>query len=295
MRCPELLRLRWSSVKWEKRTVTVEPRTAKVKTSRVLPLNAEALAVLKAWTLENGVVYREGQSVGNTGNVTELLWYGGKMWHFGSGAWYVNDDVRNHNGEWQSCVADPRTPMESPAGTFHGVNGHFDYLYTPDEVVAMLKHMGCTIYRVGCWDNEQQITAVTALAKAFQAAGLTLFVLVNQGVNDPATNEIFKSADDAYVRGKDCGRNVATALRPYGVTMYECGNELTRSPGIIVDLHYAGNIITDFNNDNWPVMRQVMRGMIDGVMEAQPDARCGMKFLRGGHSRSRYVMEWQAA
>jgi site-specific recombinase XerD len=49
VRRSELMRLRWTSVDWQAKTLTVEPWTTKVKRRRVLPLNAEALAVLKAW------------------------------------------------------------------------------------------------------------------------------------------------------------------------------------------------------------------------------------------------------
>lgn len=49
MRRSELLRARWTAVDWKAKTITVEAWTSKVKRSRVIPLNAEALAVLKAW------------------------------------------------------------------------------------------------------------------------------------------------------------------------------------------------------------------------------------------------------
>ncbi|WP_244144932.1 tyrosine-type recombinase/integrase [Paraburkholderia tuberum] len=49
MRRSELLRLRWTSIDWSAKTVTIEPWTTKAKCMRVLPLNDEALAVLKAW------------------------------------------------------------------------------------------------------------------------------------------------------------------------------------------------------------------------------------------------------
>ena len=49
MRRSELMRLRWSAINWTQRTLTVEPWTTKVKKERVIDLNAEALAVLKAW------------------------------------------------------------------------------------------------------------------------------------------------------------------------------------------------------------------------------------------------------
>lgn len=49
MRRSELMRARWTAIDWKAKTFTVEPRTTKVKRSRVIPLNTEALAVLKAW------------------------------------------------------------------------------------------------------------------------------------------------------------------------------------------------------------------------------------------------------
>jgi integrase len=49
LRRSELLRMRWAAIGWKARTVTVEPWSSKVKRRRVVPLNNEALAVLKAW------------------------------------------------------------------------------------------------------------------------------------------------------------------------------------------------------------------------------------------------------
>jgi integrase len=49
MRRSELVRLRWTAVNWTDRTLTIDPWTTKVKEARVIDLNAEALAVLKAW------------------------------------------------------------------------------------------------------------------------------------------------------------------------------------------------------------------------------------------------------
>jgi integrase len=49
MRRSELLRARWTAIDWKAQTITIEAWTSKVKRSRVIPLNAEALAILKAW------------------------------------------------------------------------------------------------------------------------------------------------------------------------------------------------------------------------------------------------------
>ncbi|WP_268738017.1 site-specific integrase [Paraburkholderia dioscoreae] len=49
LRRSELLRMRWAAIDWKARTVNGEPWSSKVKRHRAVPLNDEALAVLKAW------------------------------------------------------------------------------------------------------------------------------------------------------------------------------------------------------------------------------------------------------
>jgi hypothetical protein len=226
------------------------------------------------WTLVGGVIYRNGATVGNTYNVSLVLWYGGKVWHCGTGGqFYVNAAVST---QWLPC-SDPRIAPTFSTGMFYGVNGHYDYTYTPTQLVSILKAMGCTSYRVGCTDDPTSLNAVVALAQAFQSAGLTLFVLINQGVYD-SNGSLLAGESAAYSRGYTAGSTVANALKPYGVTIYECGNELTRQNGTVMNFSYAGTQASDFNNTNWPVMRGVMRGMIDGVKSAQSTAKCGINF-----------------
>lgn len=226
------------------------------------------------WTLVNGVIYRNGSTVGNTYSVSLVLWYGGKIWHCGTGGqFYVNaDDVPE---KWLHC-SDPRIDVAPVPGSFYGMNGHADYTYTPEQVVSILKGMNCTSYRVGVTDDPKDLNAVVKLAKAFQSAGLTLLVLIDQGVYE--SGGLMGSESVAYNRGYSVGATVANALKPYGVTIYECGNELTRQDATVVDFTYAGSKASDFNNQNWPIMRGVMRGMIDGVKSAQPSAKCGINF-----------------
>ncbi|WOD18637.1 hypothetical protein [Paraburkholderia kirstenboschensis] len=229
------------------------------------------------WTLVNGVVYRNGATVGNTYNVSLVLWYGGKIWLCGTGGqFYVNVDQRNLKAQWLPS-SDPRIAAAPAAGMFYGVNGHFDYTYTPAQLVSLVKGMGCTTYRVGCTAQPNQIYAVTKIAQAFQSAGLKLFVLINQGVTD-ANGRLYANEVAAYLDNMAGAKTIATALAPYGVTMYECGNELTRQDATVVDFSYAGALAVDFNNTNWPIMRGAMRGMIDGVKSIQPTAKCGINF-----------------
>ena len=103
----------------------------------------------------------------------------------------------------------------------------------------------------------------------------TLFTLVNCGLRD-ANGILYTSETAGYQAAFAGAAAIARALAPYGVTMYECGNELTRDPAIIVNSATAGTGRADFNNTNWPIMRGVMRGMIDGIKSVQPNARCGI-------------------
>jgi hypothetical protein len=141
----------------------------------------------------------------------------------------------------------------------------------------MLKALGVNMYRMSCTDNPKSLNAVAKVAQAFQGTGISLFVCLNQGLTD-TSGTLFANESVAYNRGKTVGSTVAATLKPYGVTMYECGNELTRQPQTVVNFTYAGTKAVDFNNTNWPIMRGMMRGMIDGVKSAQSNAKCGINF-----------------
>jgi hypothetical protein len=226
------------------------------------------------WTLVNGILYRNGVAAGPNFNVALVLWYGGKVYHCNtSGQFYANAEVAV---QWLACT-DPRISTTPTAGSFYGMNGHFDYTYTPAQLVTILKAMGCMSYRVGCTSDPTQINAVAKLAQTFQSAGIQLLVLINQGLYD-SSGKLFSGESTAYSAAYSTGSTVARALMPYGVTIYECGNELTRDGAIILDSTNAGTKALDFNNANWPVMRGVMRGMIDGVKSVQSSAKCGINF-----------------
>ena len=226
------------------------------------------------WTLTNGIIYRNGVVVGNAYNVALVLYYGGKMYHCNtSGHFYANAEVAN---QWLPCT-DPRIAVAPTAGSFYGINGHYDYTYTPAQLVTILKGMGCTSYRVGCTADPTQVNAVAKLAQTLQPAGIQLLVLIQQGLYD-SSGQLFSGESAAYNAAHSAAATIARTLSPYGVTMYECGNELTHDSAIILDPTNAGTKALDFNNANWPVMRGAMRGMIDGVKSVQSSAKCGVNF-----------------
>lgn len=228
------------------------------------------------WTVSGGVIYRDGATVGNTFNVSVLLWYGGMVYHCGTGGqWYVVlGDV------WRPST-DPRLPLSAPAGLVYGVNSHHDTSLSPAAIAAAMAALGASVLRVNTGGDSGTIGAAAAIAQYLHGAGLTTFPVIDAGIRS-GDALAFGSEGDAYAAAHTIGANVATAFTPYGVTMYECGNELTRDPYIIQPDHVAdaGTKALDFNNTNWPIMRGFMRGLIDGVKSVQPGALCGINFCK---------------
>ncbi|BDZ49389.1 hypothetical protein GCM10025867_16300 [Frondihabitans sucicola] len=222
------------------------------------------------------MVYRDGATVGDTFAVTLLLWYGGMIYHSGTGGqFYVCA-----NSQWLK-VTDPRIPLSAPAGLLYGANGHHDTPQSPALVVSLLTGLGLSSYRVNCTEDPTSLTKVVALAEAMQGTGITLFPVIDKGLQD-ADGTLFATEDAAYASGYTTGAGVAAALTPYGVTMIECGNELTRNPAIILpgETADAGTKAADFDNQNWPLMRGLLRGMIDGVKSVQATAKVGVNFCK---------------
>nr|WP_242538551.1 hypothetical protein [Trinickia acidisoli] len=225
------------------------------------------------WTMTGGYIYKNGVKDPYSYNVSMLLWYGGMIYQEGTGGQFY---VLTWMNTWKPC-SDPRINLAATPGSFYGMNGHYDYTFTPTQVVAALQAIGCTTYRVGCINTSSQLNPVIALAKAFQTAGMTLFTLVNYGLRD-STNTLYTSESAAYSANYAGAAAVATALAPYGVTMYECGNELSRDAAIILNSATAGTNNADFNVTNWPILRGAIRGMIAGIKSVQPSAKCGVNF-----------------
>lgn len=229
------------------------------------------------WTLSGGVIYRNGATVGNTYNVTVLLWYGGMVYHSGTGGqWYVC-----LNDVWLK-VTDPRVALAAPAGMMYGVNTHYDTALSPVAVVAAMGAVGASVLRINTGGGDDTIARARTIAQAVTAAGKVVFPVIDAGLQDGNKNLIYSSETQARAAAKDIAVRVATALAPLGVTMYECGNELTRDPYVVAADHIndAGTKAVDWDNSRWPLMRGFMLGLIDGIKQVQPTAKCGINFCR---------------
>ncbi|MET3566910.1 hypothetical protein ABIC47_002401 [Leifsonia sp. 563] len=242
------------------------------------------------WTVSGGVIYRNGSTVGVTYDVALLLWYGGVIYCVNtSGQWYAG-----WNDAWLHCT-DPRIPLSVPAGMLYGMNGHHDTPQSPALIASLMTDLGCTVYRVNCTDDPASLGPVTTLAQSLGASGITVLPVIDSGLED-SSGALYASEDAAYASGRSIGEAVANALTPHGVTMFECGNELTRNSAIILPEHEAdaGTKLVDFDNDNWPLMRGLMRGLIDGVKSVQPGAQCGINFCKSDVAAADGLWEgWQ--
>jgi len=95
MRRGEVFKLDWSNVNFATKTVTVEARTAKSNKTRHIPLNAEALAVLRQWKNQaggDGLVFKSKGDKGfdNVDSAWEKLLASAKVKAF---RWH---DLRHH-------------------------------------------------------------------------------------------------------------------------------------------------------------------------------------------------------
>jgi len=119
---------------------------------------------------------------------------------------------------------------------------------------------------------------LVALAKAFIGTGITLYVCIDFALLDAAGN-VWLTEEAAYNGGYQAGYTVASALVQYGVTLFECGNELDTKNGINPS-NTTGEFVTDFTGtlqgkSLFTMLRGCMRGCIAGIHAASPNALAG--------------------
>jgi hypothetical protein len=153
----------WLGTNWAK---ALDPSLGGVSAdSTAIPKAAYIIDQLNnTWTLNGSYIYKKyfvnDSTIQNpyAYNVQLLLWYGGLIYHQGTGGqFYVLPP--NTDGPWKSC-SDPRINKTVNTGSFYGVNGHWDYYgymapdgsfpLSPSTVASTEKSLGCSIYRIGC-------------------------------------------------------------------------------------------------------------------------------------------------
>ncbi len=146
---------------------------------------------------------------------------------------------------------------------FYGANGHFDDVQTIAFHIAGMKTMGMKIMRI-TWEGPSSIASLIAYAQAFQADGTGLQLYVCLDVEIQSGGVIFTTEAAAYATTFSNVLPVVQALAPYGVTIFECGNEADTKQGINIG-DPQGGLPSDFSNTLVPIFRGVQRGAIDAV------------------------------
>jgi len=209
------------------------------------------------WSVVNGVVLKNGSTVGFTSGVAELVWKNGVFTSHiigpPSGEWFYNGSSWVQ-GTWPQPVTDRLT--------FWGQNGHFwaGTAFSKDAQTALkLVASGTNTYRVGFAGGDanrfkQFISAYAAPAHiAVYPVGL-----------------IGAAADEsaAYANGYSVGVEMSS-LKGY-VPYYELPNEYA---SYSINGGSDGNLSSHYNAALFKVSRGVFRGMVDGIRSQDPNAR----------------------
>jgi hypothetical protein len=141
---------------------------------------------------------------------------------------------------------------------FYGANMHFDDTQSIAMHIAGMKTIGIKLMRIAYeWTSLQTLVNY---AQALQAdgTGIQMYVCLDLGIGG------FANEANAYASTFSAVLPVVQALAPYGVKMFECGNEMDTKAGINVG-DPSGGRPTDFSNTLVPLFRGVQRGAIDAV------------------------------
>ena len=161
----------------------------------------------------------------------------------------------------------PRLKYGTPI--FWGANSHFDDTQSIAMHIAGMKTMGMKLMRI-TWEGGGSLTTIQNYAQAFQSdgTGLQLLVCLDLSIS-PDGLSLYASEAAAYSAAFSAAVTVASALAPYGVTIFECGNEMDTKFGININ-DPQGGLPTDFDNTKVSIFRGIQRGAIDGIHSVNP-------------------------
>ncbi|PRE90316.1 hypothetical protein [Burkholderia gladioli] len=130
---------------------------------------------------------------------------------------------------------------------------------SPAEVIEELDEIGCTVARIDCYGLEDDARLVLEHARAAAAKGILVVPCF-------AYNQPF--AESNYESGVYCGKLPAGILRDH-CPIYEVTNEIS----VYCNGVGPGTDPARYDPARYVECRELIRGLIDGIREAQPDAR----------------------
>jgi hypothetical protein len=147
---------------------------------------------------------------------------------------------------------------------FYGANSHYDDSQSISQHIADMKTLGVKTLRI-TYEFGSSLPTLVSYAQAIQTdnTGIQMCVNLDMSITSDGTNP-WASEAAAYTYAYNTAVTVCTALAPYGVQIYECGNEMDTKNGINTGDPLGGYAST-FSNTLVPIFRGVQRGAIDGI------------------------------
>lgn len=149
---------------------------------------------------------------------------------------------------------------------------------TGAQLVNCMNALNMTVMRVA-WEGPQSANALVQVAQALQGTGKQMYVCIDLGLDTTFTEQ------QCFTQGWTTALFVVNLLKPYGVTMYECGNEMDTKNGINIS---GGNgyFPSEFSPTLWPKQRGLIAGAVAAVQymgclaASNATTVCGIGFLK---------------
>lgn len=244
-------------------------------------------ASLNAFTVVNGVVYKNGSTIGYSSGIALLLYFNKKFYSKyvstdgKSSSWWLLDSA----GNWGGPYPDPRYPVLP----FWGVNGHITWNWTPNgtgynpsswaNVISKMQDLGMKGFRNGLANDADATTFINFIDNYAKPAGIVVTPVL-LGDWDPGGNPS-NNESTAYTVGFNLG--VIAARLKGRVPHYEVGNEVDSYA--IISGAYNGTSPSHYDNRRFTLARGYIRGMIDGIRSVDnftPIAMNGIAWLHTG-------------
>jgi hypothetical protein len=211
------------------------------------------------WTVKNGVVLKNGKTIGFTSGTDELVYRNGRFTVYNaeppSSSWILDENSTVWSSStWPQPVTDKLS--------FWGMNGHFwgGTAYSKDAQTALkLVAAGCNTYRVGCaaGDTPRFVQFISAYAAPAHIAVYPVALI--SGAADESSG---------YAAGYSMGVEMS-AMKGY-VPIYEYPNEYA---SVSLNGGANGNLRSDYDPALYKMSRGIFRGWRDGILSRDPGAK----------------------
>lgn len=166
-------------------------------------------------------------------------------------------------------------PLMPGKKVFYGVNNHPAYeisLVPPDLQIRYMKYLNATVLRLDFEGNN--LPQIQAYARAFQVdgSGLQICCCIGNTSMEASAGVAYANELAAYNANYTNAYNAALALIPYGITLFEAGNEMDAATvggtPFRPTISSNGANAADFTASIFPLFRGALNGATDGLRAA---------------------------